>query len=152
MLTLLLHLLLTLFRIEGLPGQDPKDAYVKPTSSLTSNYFEVLEQNSHIIYPLLAVLTLVLIVWGILVAWKSQDMDLNTRVEYKRAIIAELRRHLHGLPGDEVSRAIGLDRLKTAKLLEMMLQEGMVQNHTNSKRVVVWRVRGANTSGPGRYT
>jgi hypothetical protein len=143
-LTLLLPLIVVLLRIEGLPWQE-KNGYLKPKSSMSQSYFDVLEQNSHIIYPAIAVLTLALIIVGLLQAWKNQDMDLKTRVEYKRAILTELRRHLNGLPGDELARTLALDRLKMVKLLEQMQEEGMVQSHTNSKRITVWRVRGANT-------
>ena len=150
MLTLLLPLLVTLLQLEGLPWE--KDSYVKPKTSLSNSYFDVLEQNSHIIYPVLAVLTLALIIAGLLQAWKNQDMDTKTRVEYKRAILTELRRHLNGMPGDELARTLALDRLKMVKLLEQMQQEGMVQSHTNSKRITVWRVRGAATeTAPSRY-
>lgn len=151
MLTLLLPLIVTLFQIEGLPWND-KDPYVKPKTSLSNGYLDVLEQNSHIIYPALAVLTLILIIVGLLQAWKNQDMDMKTRVEYKRAILAELRRHLNGLPGDELARNLALDRLKMVKMLEQMQQEGMVQSHTNSKRITVWRVRNSATeTAPSRY-
>lgn len=152
MLTLLLRLYSLLIHIEGLPGNnDPKDNYVRPASSLAPKYFEVLEQNSHIVYPLLAVLTLVLIIAGILQAWRTQDMDVNTKVEYKRAILMELRRHLHGLDGGELSRVIGLERLKTVKLLEQMQGEGMVISHTSSKRITIWKVRGADNKPDARY-
>ncbi len=152
MLTLLLPYLVTLFQIEGLPGQDSKTNYVKPTSSLAPSYIETLEQNSHIVYPALAVFTLGLIVFGILQAWKGQDMDVATRIEFKRLILSELRRHLHGMEGGELSRVVGLERLKLVRLLEQMQEEGMVQSHTNSKRITVWRVRGAATeNSPSRY-
>lgn len=142
MLTLLLHLLLHLAQIDGLPGDDtPK--YVKPASSMAPKYFELLEQNSHIVYPALGILTLVLVVIGIFQAWKSQDMDGLTKNEFKRAIVNELRSNLSGLPGEMVARAIGLDRLKTMKLLEQMQQEGMVISYMSSNRMMMWRMRGA---------
>ena len=151
MLTLLIPLLVTLLQIKGLPGEE-KHGYDKPASSISAGgYFEVLEQNSHIVYPLLAVLTLILIVAGLLQAWKNQDMDSQTRVEYKRAILAELRRHLNGMPGDELARSLGLDRLKMVRILEQMQQDGMVQSHTNSKRLTVWRVRNSATEAAPRH-
>jgi hypothetical protein len=104
--------LLTL-QIEGLPGQDQGPEYVKPVSSLSPKYFELLEQNSHIIYPALAVLTLVLIAGGILQAWRTQDLDGLQKNEFKRAIVNELRSNISGLPGDLLAKAVGLDRLKT---------------------------------------
>ncbi|MFL5344944.1 MAG: hypothetical protein ACJ8AT_09120 [Hyalangium sp.] len=147
MLTLLLSLLLRLIQIdglpEGMPGQDNTPHYVKPASSMAPKYFDMLEQNSHIVYPGLAVLTLLLVLVGIFQAWKSQDMDGLTKNEFKRAIVNELRRNLSGLPGDMIARAVGLDRLKTVRLLEQMQQEGMVNSYMSSNQMMMWRIRGA---------
>ncbi|WP_426749345.1 hypothetical protein [Myxococcus sp. Y35] len=124
--------------------------YAKPVSSLSPKYFELLEQNSHIIYPALAVLTLVLIAAGILQAWRTQDLDGLQKNEFKRAIVNELRRNISGMPGDLLAKAVGLDRLKTNRLLEQMQNEGLVVSHTNSQRLTVWRVRGAAPEASAR--
>ncbi|WP_224242032.1 hypothetical protein [Hyalangium gracile] len=146
MLTLLLSLLLHLVQIdglpEGMPGHDDTPKYVKPASSMAPKYFDLLEQNSHIVYPGLAVITLLILVAGIFQAWKSQDMDGLSKNEFKRAIVNELRRNISGLPGDMIARAIGLDRLKTVRLLEQMQQEGMVNSYMSSNQMMMWRVRG----------
>ncbi|CAM4074304.1 hypothetical protein [Corallococcus soli] len=139
-------------QIEGLPGQDSEPAYDKPVSSISTGYIEVLEKNSHILYPAIAVVTLALIAWGILSAWRTQDLDGVQKNEFKRAIINELRRQISGMPGDLLGKTIGLDRLKTNRLLEEMQTEGLVLSHTNSERLTVWRVRGAGPEAkPRRY-
>lgn len=147
MLTLLLTLLIHLVQIdgmpEGMPGQDNTPKYVKPASSMAPKYFDMLEQNSHIVYPVLAGLTLLLVVAGIFQAWKSQDMDGLTKNEFKRQIVNELRRNISGLPGDLIARTIGLDRLKTVRLLEQMQQEGILNSYMSSNQMMMWRVRGA---------
>ncbi|WP_163996380.1 winged helix-turn-helix domain-containing protein [Pyxidicoccus caerfyrddinensis] len=124
--------------------QQPAPDYAKPDSSLSPSYFEVLEQNSHIIYPAVAILTLVIIAAGILQAWRTQDLDGLQKNEFKRAIVNELRRNISGMPGDQLAKSVGLDRLKTNRLLEQMQQEGLVVSHTNSQRLTVWRIRGAS--------
>ncbi|MBN9687960.1 hypothetical protein JYJ93_36525 [Corallococcus sp. NCSPR001] len=138
--------------MEGLPGQDSGPDYDRPVSSISTGYFELLEKNSHIVYPVLAVVTLLLIGWGILSSWRSQDLDGLQKNELKRAIINELRANISGMPGDSLGRSIGLDRLKTNRLLEEMQTEGLVLSHTNSERLTVWRVRGASPEAkPRRY-
>jgi hypothetical protein len=139
-------------QIEGLPGQSSGPEYERPVSSITTGYIEVLERNSHIVYPVIAVVTLLLIGWGILSAWRTQDMDGLQKNEFKRAIVNELRSNISGMPGDQLGRTIGLDRLKTHRLLEEMQTEGLVLSHTNSERLTVWRVRGTGPSpAPRRY-
>ncbi|AEI62331.1 hypothetical protein [Corallococcus macrosporus] len=126
--------------------------YAKPVSSLSPKYIELLEQNSHIIYPIVAILTLVIIAAGVLQAWRTQDLDGLQKNEFKRAIVNELRRNISGMPGDLLAKSVGLDRLKTNRLLEQMQQEGLVVSHTNSQRLTVWRVRGATPdAAPRRY-
>jgi len=144
-LHLLLTLLIHLMQIDGMPGQDNSPRYVKPTSSMAPKYIEMLEQNSHIVYPSIAALTLLILVAGIFKAWKSQDMDGLTKNEFKRAIVNELRRNLAGLPGEVIARAVGLDRLKTVRLLEQMQQEGMVNSYMSSNQMMMWRVRGVGS-------
>lgn len=149
-----LNLLIPLLtaQIEGLPGQSSGPDYDKPVSSITTGYIDLLEKNSHIVYPVIAVVTLLLIGWGILSAWRTQDMDGLQKNEFKRAIINQLRSNLSGMPGDLLGRSIGLDRLKTNRLLEEMQTEGLVLSHTNSERLTVWRVRGASPEAkPRRY-
>ncbi|HZI12560.1 MAG TPA: hypothetical protein VE153_19410 [Myxococcus sp.] len=138
------------FQLQSLLAQAPAPDYTKPVSSLSPKYFELLEQNSHIIYPAVAVLTLVIIAAGILQAWRTQDLDGLQKNEFKRAIVNELRRNISGMPGDMLARAIGLDRLKTNRLLEQMQTEGMVVSHTNSQRLTVWRIRGAAPEASAR--
>lgn len=137
--------------LPGLLAQAAPD-YAKPVSSLSPKYFELLEQNSHIIYPLVAILTLVLIAAGILQAWRTQDLDGLQKNEFKKAIVNELRSNIAGLPGDVLAKAVGLDRLKTHRLLEQMQQDGMIVSHTNSQRLTVWRIRGASPeASPRRF-
>ncbi|MHB8877727.1 MAG: hypothetical protein ACYC8T_28890, partial [Myxococcaceae bacterium] len=71
--------------------------YSKPAGDTSPKYFEFLEHNAHIIYPLLAVLVLALLVAGILQAWRSQDLDGLAKAEFKREIILELRRQMGGV-------------------------------------------------------
>ncbi|MBN1210811.1 MAG: hypothetical protein JXB05_38540 [Myxococcaceae bacterium] len=130
---------------EGMPGQDTAPKYVKPTSSMAPKYIDMLEQNSHIVYPALAILTLLIVLIGIFQAWRSQDMDGLTKDQFKRAIIHELRSNLSGLPGEIIARAVGLDRLKTVRLLEQMQQEGMVTSYMSSNQMMMWRMRGTGT-------
>ncbi|AKQ68738.1 hypothetical protein A176_005650 [Myxococcus hansupus] len=139
----------TLSPLPLLLAQAPDD-YAKPVSSLSPKYFELLEQNSHIIYPAIAILTLVLIAAGILQAWRTQDLDGLQKNEFKRAIVNELRRNISGMPGDLLAKSVGLDRLKTNRLLEQMQNEGLVVSHTNSQRLTVWRVRGAAPEAAAR--
>src|SRR5438270_805808 len=84
------------------------------------SYFEILERNSHIIYPLLALLVAVLLVAGILQAWRQQDLDGLAKIEFKREIILMMRKQMGGIPADAIAKAVSLPQLKTLKLLEDM--------------------------------
>jgi IclR-like helix-turn-helix domain-containing protein len=114
----------------------------RPTSSVDPNYFELLERNSHIVYPALALLVLGLVTVAILQASKAHDMDGAVKAEFKKLIIDELRRYPAGLETPDLAAATGLDRSKLVRLLDQMQQEGVLVSHTTTQRQTVWRVKG----------
>ncbi len=114
-----------------------------PAQEPETDYLELLERNSHIVYPALAVLVVLLLVLGILEAWRSQDLDGLQKVELKREIILELRRQIGGASAETLARAIGLESFKTVKLLEELQRDGIVVSHTNTARLTLGRIKGA---------
>ncbi len=105
-------------------------------------YIELLEQNSHIIYPALAVLVLVLLVAGILQAWKTQDLDGLQKAELKREIVVHLRQEIGGAPAEQLARQVGITSIKLVRLLEEMQNDGILSSHTNTQRLTIWRLKG----------
>jgi hypothetical protein len=114
----------------------------RPASSVDPSYFELLERNSHIIYPALALLVLGLVTVAILQASKAQEMDGAVKAEFKKLIVDELRRYPAGLETPDLASATGLDRGKLVRLLDQMQQDGVLVSHTTTQRQTVWRVKG----------
>jgi hypothetical protein len=114
----------------------------RPASSVGSDYFELLERNSHIVYPALGALVLGLVTLAILQASKAQDMDGAAKIEFKRRIVDELRRHPAGLMAPELAGALDLERGMLVRLLDQMQQDGVLISHTTTQRHTVWRVKG----------
>ena len=69
-----------------------------------TRFLELFEQHGHIVYPVIAVAVVALILWGILSAWRAQDLDGLAKVELKREIILELRRQIGGMSAEALSR------------------------------------------------
>jgi len=136
-LTLSLPSLLAQLSIPGLED-DPE----RPISSVDPGYFELLERNSHIVYPALGVLVLGLVALAIVQTAKTQDLDAATRTEAKRRIVEELRRFPAGLETPELVRSIGLQRGKLVQLLNQMVEEGVLLTHITTQQKTVWRVKG----------
>ena len=130
---------------------DPISQFVpqKHVGATTPPYIEMLEQNSHIIYPALAVLVLVLLVAGILQAWKTQDLDGLQKATLKKEIVVHLRQEIAGAPADQLARQVGVAPIKLMRLLEEMQKDGILSSHTNTQRLTIWRLKGV---GPARYT
>ncbi len=122
-----------------LPGQPP--AYEKPQSATNVRYIEVLENNTHIIYPALALLAIIAIALGILQAFRADDMSGVDKAEVKREIIRELRRQIMGLSVESLSRATALPKLKVIKILEEMKDENIVDCRTDTARNTTWRIK-----------
>ena len=85
-------LLLAQFQIPGLERRPDG-----PASSVDPSYFEMLERNSHLIYPALAILVMGLVSFAILQASRAQEMDGAVKAEFKKLIVDELRRYPAGL-------------------------------------------------------
>jgi hypothetical protein len=115
-------------------------------SAASPEYFELLEKNTHIVYPVLAVLVLVVLMAGILQAWKTQDLDGLQKAELKREIILELRKDTLGSSVEGLAKVIKLESFKLVTLLEEMQKDGQVISVTNSQRITTWRLKGV---GPG---
>ncbi len=128
-----------LAQIGGMPDVMPHPKHVGATSP---PYIELLEQNSHIIYPALAVLVLVLIVAGILQAWKTQDLDGLQKAELKKEIVVHLRQEIGGAPAEQLARRVGVPPIKLMKLLEEMQKDNILSSHTNTDRLTIWRLKG----------
>lgn len=129
-----------LLAIEGL-GNDPHP-YVKPVGSAKVRYFEWLENHTHVVYPLLAVATVALIAFGIISAWRSEDIDGLKKAELKREIIRELRREVWGMTADRLARNIDVPGGRMLKLLEEMAEDNIVESRTDTSRVTTWRMKG----------
>lgn len=106
-------------------------------------YVDLLERHSNIVYPALAVVVVILLIIGIVDAWRTQDLDGLQKVELKREIILELRRQLGGASAETLAKAVGLESFKTVKLLEELQRDGILVSHTNTARLTVWRIKGA---------
>lgn len=123
-----------------LPGQAPD--YVRPPSATSPRYIEFLESNTHLVYPALAILVLVLIAVGILQAWRSEDMDGLQKAELKRDIIKELRREVHGMTADAISKAVGVPSLRLLRVLEEMQTDNILESRTDTRRITTWKMKG----------
>ncbi|MFT3706208.1 MAG: hypothetical protein QM817_00950 [Archangium sp.] len=133
--------LLDLVLALDMPGDHPPK-YVKPVGSASVRYFEWLENNTHVVYPALAVVLVALIAFGIISAWRTEDSDGLKKAELKREIIRELRREVYGMTANHLAKNIQLDGTKILKLLEEMAEDNIVESRTDSSRVTTWRMKG----------
>ena len=126
------------------------ESYTKPSGALDPKYFELLEQNTHIVYPALAILVLVLLVAGILQAWRTQDLDGLQKAELKREVILVLRRETHGVEAELLGKEVGMAVLRLVKILEELQTDGIVVSVTNTQRKTFWSLKGVNTGAAQR--
>ncbi|MCC6334474.1 MAG: hypothetical protein IT380_10865 [Myxococcales bacterium] len=127
-----------------MPGEPTP--YAKPVGATKVKYIELLENNSHIIYPLLAVVVVALIAFGVISAWRSEDMSGLQKAELKREIIRELRREIWGMTADALSKNVGVPRFKLLKILEEMQADNILEARTDTQRVTTWKMKGLSNS------
>ena len=127
-----------------LPGDQPR--YTKPVGSAEVKYFEWLENNSHIVYPIIAVTVVALIAFGVIAAWRSEDVDGIAKAEMKREVIRQLRREVYGLTAVRLATILDVPGGKMLKLLEEMAEGNIVESRTDTSRVTTWRMKGLTDS------
>lgn len=127
-------------QLPDLPGDPPR--YVKPVGSASVRYIEWLENNSHVVYPIIAVAVVALIAFGIISAWRSEDIDGLKKAEMKREIIRVLRREVYGMTADQLAKALEIPGTRMLKLLEEMAEANIVESRTDTQRVTTWRMKG----------
>ena len=132
--------------VDGPPGflNKPVDEIHIP---IHLSYMEFLEKNRGILYPALAGLALLLILFGLVQAWRGHEMDGAKKAEIKKDIALELRKAGGATSADVIARAIGLEKFKTVKILEEMLEDGTIITYTNTQRLAVWQLKGTQTEG-----
>jgi hypothetical protein len=116
--------------------------YVKPLSSTSPRYIEVLEANTHLLYPAIAILVVALIAFGVIASWRTEDMDGIQKAEVKREVIRELRREMVGLTVEQLTRATNMPPLKLARILEDMQKAGILESRTDTRRITTYRLKG----------
>jgi hypothetical protein len=137
-------LLVAAFLLLDLPGDPPP--YARPVGATQVKYIEFLENNTHIIYPLLAVVAVALIAFGVFSAWRTEDMDGLAKAELKREIVRELRREIWGMTAEALSKKVGIPRLKLLKILEEMQADNILEARTDTRRVTTWKMKGFSNS------
>lgn len=143
-MTALIFYFLTRLAIDPIPGVGPQLG--EPVGATRVKYIELLEENTHIIYPALGVLTLLLIGLGIIQALRTEDMDAALKAELKREIIRVLRLDVLGMSVEALSKKMNQPSHKLATLLEDMAEAGLVESRTDTRRLTTWRVKGAGQS------
>ncbi|GMU62576.1 MAG: hypothetical protein AMXMBFR34_43390 [Myxococcaceae bacterium] len=140
----MIALILSAALLIDMPGEPTP--YAKPVGATKVKYIELLENNSHIIYPLLAVVVVALIAFGVISAWRSEDMSGLQKAELKREIIRELRREIWGMTADALSKNVGVPRFKLLKILEEMQADNILEARTDTQRVTTWKMKGLSNS------
>lgn len=123
-----------------MPGEN--EPYVRPAGDTSPKYFEWLEANSQVLYPAIGLLVLVLVLLGILQAWRAPKLSGASLLELKREILLHLRKEMGGCSADVLAKVVALDSFKVMKLLEEMQNEGMVRSYTNTHRLTIWQIKG----------
>lgn len=114
-----------------------------PLAALESpnvDYIEALERNTHIAYPALLVLVVLLIGLGIVQAIRSEGLSAVTKAEIRRRVLHALRRNAAGLTAKELARLLALPTHKVGKLLEEMSEEELIEQSADEEGFATWQI------------
>jgi hypothetical protein len=122
------------------------DAFLPAWISLPSlladaGRWEFIEQNSRILFPLLAVLLVVLLGAGVMSAWKTPELVGAEKAKLKGEIIRSLRSHIGWMTAQEIGEALDIETHTAATLMEEMKKDGVLVSGTIENRIH-YRVKG----------
>ena len=104
--------------------------------------FDFIEQNSHILFPLLALLAVVLLVGGIVHAWRTPELAGAEKARLKGEIIRTLRNNIGWMTAQEAAEKLDIETHTAASLMDEMKRDGVLVSGTMESRIH-YRIRGS---------
>ena len=99
-----------------------------------------MEKHGGLLLPLLALLMLVLLVAGVVSAWKTPEIAGAEKARLKGEIIRTLRSHIGWMTAQEVGEALGIETHTAATMMDEMKKDGVLVSGTIDSRLH-YRVR-----------
>ena len=76
---------------------------------------------------------------------RGSAVDALRRAELKREIVFEMRRRMAPQSALEMAKHLTLDVFETARLLDTLVKEGLLESYTSTDRLTRWRLKGLPT-------
>ncbi|MFW6369181.1 MAG: hypothetical protein ACOC0J_01205 [Myxococcota bacterium] len=89
-----------------------------------------MEKHGGLLLPLLAVLMLILLVAGVVSAWKTPEIAGAEKARLKGEIIRTLRSHIGWMTAQEVADRLEIETHTAAALMNEMQQDGVLVSGT----------------------
>jgi hypothetical protein len=102
---------------------------------------EWLERNTSILYPLMGGGTVLLMVWAAVSMLRTVRIPVEQKMEYKREVIAMLRREIPGVSEERIAKQLELSAKKMAIILGELERDGVIAPASNGGKSAVWRMR-----------
>lgn len=102
---------------------------------------EWLERNASILYPLMALGTVALMAWAAVSTLRTVRIPVEQKMEYRREVIAMLRREIPGVPEERIAKQLELSAKEMAIILGELERDGVIAPASKGKEGAVWRMR-----------
>ncbi len=97
-----------------------------PVMLADAGWVDIIDEHAGILLPALAITTIVVLVAGVIHAWKTPEIAGAARAHVKGEIIRLLRNKLGWMTAQQVGEKLGLETHTAATLLEEMKRDGIV--------------------------
>ncbi|HUJ26828.1 MAG TPA: hypothetical protein VLW85_12465 [Myxococcales bacterium] len=142
MLRALCHELVALALAYGPRGFRPRTHKPHPPAEdETHRLWYLIEDHGDIVFPLLALIVLALIAFGIRKGMKSNTAELAQKEEQKDTIVRMMRSKLMVSP-DAVAGELHIDRFRASALLDELVREGKLVEQRMVGGVANYRLKG----------
>lgn len=100
-----------------------------------------LEQLLRPWFPALAALAILLVLGGVINAWRAQSSETQKARTLGRQVLRALRRQPAGATADSLARELQVAPHRLAGLLEELQRKRRISSHTTSDRRTMWVIR-----------
>ncbi len=92
--------------------------------------------------PWIGIAVVLLVAWGVIRAWRTDEMNAAKRTELKRLLIDQLRKRPGGLSAEELQKELGVSKFHLGQVADEMRKEKVIEVYDVAGRGHVYHLAG----------
>jgi len=127
--------------LQAVPMRPPTPKVAPPEPDFTE-LLENLAIEWQWLLPWIGIAVVLMVAWGVVRAWRSDDLDAEKRTELKRLLIDQLRQRPGGLSAEELQGVLGVSKFHLGQVAEEMRKQKVIEIYDVAGRGHVYHLAG----------